>query len=83
MEFYTLSEGRPTFDGSLGMWDTEDIFPRCLLDLDLEDLFPWLSSFIRKKVSLEFKWLCSGHRNSKLCFFDFLGRMVECLLGSI
>ncbi len=65
------------------MGDTEDILPRCLRDLGLKDLFPWLLSFIRKKVRVEFKRLCSGRCNSKLCFFDFLGHIVACLLGSI
>ena len=50
MKLDAVSEGGPLFGGSLGMRDTEDILPRCLRDLGLEDLFPWLSSLIRKKV---------------------------------
>ena len=65
------------------MWDTKDILPRCLRYLGLEDLFPWLSSFVRKKVCVEFKRLCPGHRNSKPCFFKLLGSILPCLLGSI
>ena len=50
MEFYTLLEGWPAFGGILGMGDTEDILPRCLRDLGLEDLLPRLACFASKKV---------------------------------
>ena len=52
VKFYTLSEGRPTFGGSLGMRSAEDILPRRLCNLGLEDLLPWLACFVSKKVCL-------------------------------
>ena len=64
------------------MWNCEDILPRCLHHLGLDDLFPRLPSLIREKVSVEFKQFGSCSGDNKLHFLNLLGNFLACFLSS-
>ena len=40
MKLHAVAERRPTFGGSLGMWDSKDILPKHLCHLGLYDFLP-------------------------------------------
>ena len=83
MKLHALAERRPTFGGSLGMWDSKDILPKHLCHLGLYDFLPRLLGFIREKFSVEFKRFCACCCDSKLHFLELLCCFLPCFLAVV
>ncbi len=64
------------------MGDTEDILPRCLHDLGLEDLLPWLSCFVRKKVRNSSNGFARAIMTASFASLTFLAASLHAFLAA-